>query len=132
MQERFGHFIWNFPLVIEHENHGDPERVLRYSIGLQRLRLLRRFAEPFAFGPLERAKEHGEMIYAFLIPVTEDTRSSLLSEKVKYEYLVGSVIERKIFKLFGYLWFESLAEAKNYVTKKEMTIVGGWNECHSL
>lgn len=77
---------------------------------------------------MERAKEHGEMIYAFLVPATEDTRSSLLSNKVKYEYLVGSVIERKIFKLFGYLWFESLAEARDYVTKKGMTIIGGWHE----
>lgn len=68
------------------------------------------------------------MIYAFLVPVTEDTKSSLLSEKVKFEYLVGSVIERRIFKLFGYLWFESLQDAKDYVTKKGMTIVGGWHE----
>ncbi len=130
MQERFGHFIWNFPLIIEHENHGDPERIRRYGIGLQRLRLLRRFAEPFAFGPLDRAKEQGEMIYAFLVPVTEETRSSLLPDKVKYEYLVGSVIERRLFKLFGYLWFETLHDARDYVTRKEMTIVGGWHEHH--
>jgi hypothetical protein len=117
-----------FSTTIEHENHGDPERIHRYSIGLQRLRLLRRFAEPFAYGPFERAREHGEMIYAFLVPVTEDIRSSLLSEKVKYEYLVGSVVDRRMFKFFGYLWFESLQDAKEYVTKKEMTIVGGWNE----
>jgi hypothetical protein len=30
--------------------------------------------------------------------------------------------------LFAYVWFESLSEAKEYVTKRKMTIVGGWNE----
>ena len=128
MQERFSHFLWNFPLLIEHENHGDPERIRRYGIGLQRLRLLRRFAEPFAFGPLERGQEHGEMIYAFLVPVTEDIKSPLIPEQVQYEYLVGSIVERKKFKLFGYLWFETLDAARDYVTKKGMTIVGGWHE----
>lgn len=128
MQERFGYFLWNFPLLIEHENHGDPERIRRYSIGLQRLRLLRRFAEPFAFGPLERALEQGEMIYAFLIPVTEDIKSPSIPEQVQYEYLVGSIVERKKFKLFGYLWFDTLDAARDYVTKKDMTIVGGWHE----
>jgi hypothetical protein len=55
-------------------------------------------------------------------------KSSLLPEKVKYEYLVDSVIERRMFKLFGYLWFETLLDAREYVTKKEMTIIGGWHE----
>ena len=70
------------------------------------------------------------MIYAFLVPVTDDTRSSLLPDKVKYEYLVGSVTERRLFKLFGYLWFETLHDARDYVIRKEMTIVGGWHEHH--
>ncbi|MES2614826.1 MAG: hypothetical protein V4591_05375 [Bdellovibrionota bacterium] len=128
MQDRFSFFLWHFPLLIEHENHGDPEKIRRYVIGLQRLRLLRRFAEPFAFGSVDKARSEGEILYAFLVPVTEDLRSPLLPEDTKYEYLVGSVIERKKFKLFGYLWFDSLKSAKDYVTRKNMTIVGGWNE----
>ena len=85
---------------------------------MQRRRLFRCFAEPFVFGPLEGAQEHGEIIYAFLVPVTEDIKSPLIPEQVQYEYLLGSIVKRKKFKLFGYLLFETLDTARDYVTKK--------------
>lgn len=128
MNERFSFFIWNFPLLIEHEHHGDKEKTRRYEIGLQRLRLLRRLAEPFAYGPLDRAKEHGEIIYAFLVPITEDIASPNIPKNIRYEYLAGSIVDRKNFKLFAYIWFKSLDEAKRYAKIKGMTIIGGWNE----
>ena len=128
MIEKFTYFLWNFPILIEHENHGDPQKIHRYSIGLQRISLLRRLADPFAFGPTERARETGEMVYAFLIPVTDDTSSPDIPDDIQYEYLAGSITDRHQIKLFAYMWFKSLAEAKDYVTKKGMKLIGGWNE----
>lgn len=128
MLERFSCFLDHFPLFIEHNSKDLPEKLARYDIGLRRLRLLRRFAQPFAWGPTERARELGEQVYAFLVPVTDDLRSNEIPESVRYEYLAGHVVERTRVTLFAYMWFDSLSQAKDYVLKRGMTLVGGWNE----
>ena len=66
MLERFSFFLEHFPLFLEHNSKEDPEKTLRYEVGLRRLRLLRRIAQPFAWGPPERARQFGEQVYAFL------------------------------------------------------------------
>jgi hypothetical protein len=128
MLERFSFFLAHFPLFIEHNSNDDSEKLARYEIGLQRLRLLRRIAEPFAWGPPERTREFGEQAYAFLAPITDDTRSPDMPESARFEYLAGSVVDRSRITLFAYIWFESLSDAKKYVEKRGMTVVGGWNE----
>lgn len=128
MLERFSFFLACFPVFIEHNPGDDPTKKARYDVGLRRLRLLRRIAQPFAWGPPERARELSEQIYAFLAPVTDETRSSDIPDSVQYEYLAGSVVDRSRVTLFAYIWFDSLDDAKKYVRKRGMTIVGGWNE----
>jgi hypothetical protein len=128
MLERFSFFLAHFPIFIEHNSNEDSEKLARYEIGLRRLRLLRRIAEPFAWGPPERAREFGEQVYAFLARVTDDTRSAEMPPTARYEYLAGSVVDRSRVTLFAYIWFDSFKSAKEYVEKRGMTVVGGWNE----
>jgi hypothetical protein len=128
MIEKFSLFLDNFPIFIEHNSKGVPDKLARYDIGLRRLRFLRRFAQPFAWGPTQRARELGEQVFAFLVPITEDTRSNDIPESVRYEYLAGCVSKDKRATLFAYMWFESLNDARQYVLNHGMTIVGGWNE----
>ena len=77
MLERFSFFLAHFPIFIEHNSNDDSEKLARYEIGIRRLRLLRRIAEPFAWGPPERAREFGEQLYVFLRPsqMTHDRRT---------------------------------------------------------
>ena len=128
MLERFSFFLEHFPLFLEHNSKEDPEKALRYEVRLRRLRMLRRIAQPFAWGPSERAREYGEQVYAFLAIVTNDSRSAYMQESVRFEYLAGSVVGRTKITLFAYIWFDSLGAVKEYVLKRGMTIVGGWNE----
>ena len=128
MLERFSPFLAHFPIFIEHSSNDDPEKLARYEIGLRRLRLLRRIAEPFAWGPPERAREFGEQVYAFLAPITDDTRSADIPLTARFEYLAGSVVNHSRVILFAYNWFDSLEGAKEYVEKRRMTVVGGWSE----
>jgi len=62
-----------------------PDKLARYNIGIRRLRLLRRFAQPFAWGPAQRARELGEQVFAFLVQVAEDTRSNDLPESMRHD-----------------------------------------------
>ena len=128
MLERFSFFLAHFPIFIEHNSNDDSEKLARYEIGIRRLRLLRRIAEPFAWGPPERAREFGEQLYAFLAPITDDTRSPDMPPTARFEYLAGSVVNHSRVTLFAYVWFDSLKAAKEYVEKRKMTVVGGWNE----
>jgi hypothetical protein len=128
MLERFSFFLAHFPIAIEHNSNDDSEKLARYEIGLRRLRLLRRIAEPFAWGPAERAREVGEQLYAFLAPITDDTRSPDMPPAARFEYLAVSVVNHSRVTLFAYVWFDSLKAAKEYVEKRNMTVVGGWNE----
>jgi hypothetical protein len=128
MLERFSFFLAHFPVFIEHNSKDDPLKLRRYDVGLRRLRLLRRIAQPFAWGPHERARETGEQVYAFLVPVTDDSRTADMPDEVRFEYLAGTVKDRSQVTLFAYIWFNSLMDAKEYVKNKGMTVVGGWHE----
>lgn len=126
-------FAWHtplahFPIYIEHNSHNDPEKSFRYDLGLRRLRLLTRIAEPFAFGPHWRARAQGEQVYAFLAPISDESRSADIPDSAKFEYLADSIVDIIKVTLFSYIWFDSLADAKFYGEKKNMTRVGGWNE----
>jgi hypothetical protein len=50
-----------------------------------------------------------------------------MKESTKYEYLCGKITNDD-YMIFSYIWFDSLADAKEYVKKRGMKIVGGWNE----
>ena len=126
--ELFSFFLAHFLIFIEHNSNDESEELARYEIGIRRLRLLRRIAEPFAWGPLERAREFGELLYAFLAPIADNSRSPDMPPTTCFEYLAGSVVNHSRVTLFAYVWFDSLQATKEYVEKRKMTVIGGWNE----
>lgn len=122
MKGSFIKFKWRWPSCIEH-NHSDPEKSLRYQIGSERLHFLKNFSQNFAY----EENENGDSILAYLVELDSEDLDNRMPQTTKYEYICGKISENS-FLLFSYLWFESLDDAKVYVQRKNMTILGGWNE----
>jgi hypothetical protein len=130
MQGAFVKLLSNFPNSFQHNHHSDDQkRVIRYLIADDRITVLERFAEPFAIGPLERAK-HGEQVVSYLVPRNEDYWDHRIPDEVRFEYFAGAIKESndgETYVLFAYLWFESLCQAREYVEKQGQAILGGWH-----
>jgi hypothetical protein len=116
--------LWESPPRLSHEHGDDPDRIRRYRIGESRLAFLKEHAKPFAY----RAKADGEQIAAFLAEVDQSDLDPEMPPDTRYEYLAGSVLADGTVVLYAYLWFRSLAEAKQYVLRHGMRIEGGWSD----
>ena len=113
----------NWDGVIEHENHGDPQKEHRYRIGTQRAMLLKKIADPFAVKELES----GEQLCAFLAELDKDDLDPGMPLATRFEYICGKRTHENRYQVFAYIWFESLRDARDYVVLHGMKIVGGWN-----
>jgi hypothetical protein len=112
----------SWPLEINHNNKRKPDKILRYEVGNERLSLLRLKMEFFAFGDTEQGKNA-----AFLAKVNEFDLDYRMPKDTRYEYLAGRETQDGKIILFSYIWFCSLSQAKEYVLKKGMKLVGGWS-----
>ena len=117
----FGKLIGDWPTTISHNSKHSEEKQLRYSIGTERLSLLRANAQFFAYADTDQGR-----IGAFLCELDEFDLDPRMPESTRFEYLAGREADGEVM-LFAYLWFSSLKEAKAYVLRHSMTFVGGWN-----
>lgn len=109
---------WSGEIVHKDKN---PENATRYEIGRRRWRFLKANMTPFAY----EQRKGPEEVAAFLIELDEDDLDASMPQETRYEYICGSVKNDQSV-IFAYIWFESLEDAVNYATRKNMTIEGGW------
>lgn len=122
MRGAFQKLKTGWPIKIDHKHDPFSDKEVRYQVGQERLELLRKNAQDFAY-----AVENGDEHVAFLHKLDEGDQDYRMPETTKFEYICGG-IKGDRFILFSYIWFDSLSDAKNYALKHGMKILGGWHE----
>ncbi len=113
--------LYNWKGQIDH-NH-DQQKATRYQTGIDRAALLKNELQPFAIKDL---KEIGEQQVAFLNDLDQYDLDPRMPLSARFEYVCGCRTNDNEYVVFAYIWFDSLQDAKNYVTKHGMRILGGW------
>lgn len=119
--------LWDWDGQIFHNNKGDPEKDLRYAIGVSRYAFLRRNLSPFACKDIVEPDGTTTQEVAYLVELDDGDKDPRMPSVVRFEYLAGHKKAGGSFLIFSYIWFSSISEAKQYVlSKHRMSILPGW------
>jgi len=121
MKGAFTSLLGELPEV-QHNDQGDPEKVLRYRVLRDRIELLERIAVPFG----SSVRLSGEFLHAFVVELEEGEVDSRMPEGTLVEYFVCSDKVGGNRSIIAYLWFASVADAITYGERHGLVILKGF------
>lgn len=121
MKGAFTSLLGRLPEV-QHNDQGDPEKVLRYSVCRERAQFLERNAVPFG----SSFRTSGEEIHAFIVELEQCEVDPRMRPGTTVEYFACSITPTGERLTIAYLWFASVAEAAAYGKRHGMSLLKGF------